>query len=143
MGFCVDDDRLPAPSSVGRRREKMYVSVMDHIRMDGGGKEMVMAVEAGDTVASVMEEARRRRRYPLAMQELRVSDAGSPRYLERQMDKLDATLADYDVKEDSQINLYMNMEFALQADREARGVVNKAKEIAAPGEQQQLTDDQK
>lgn len=121
----------------------MYVSVMDHIRMDGGGKEMVMAVEAGDTVASVMEEARRRRRYPLAMQELRVSDAGSPRYLERQMDKLDATLADYDVKEDSQINLYMNMEFALQADREARGVVNKAKEIAAPGEQQQLTDDQK
>ena len=53
------------------------------------------------------------RRYPLAMQELKVSDAGSPLYEERWMDKLDATLADYNVKEDSLINLYMNMAFVV------------------------------
>jgi len=42
------------------------------------------------------------------------------------------------VKEDSVINLHMNMAFAIQADREARGV-----NIAAPSEQQKLADDDK
>ena len=78
------------------------------------------------------------------MQEIRVSDADNP-YMGRRMDRLDATLADYNVKKDSLINLYMNMGFAVQGDREERGkVFNKAKEIAFPGEQQRPTaDDQK
>ena len=47
MGFCVDDDRFPDPSALklaypGKKR--MWISMMDYIRMDGGGKQMVMVV---------------------------------------------------------------------------------------------------
>jgi len=111
--------------------KKMMISLTDDIRMDGVGRRMVLVVEPGDTVASLKEQVRCRRRYPPAMQEIWVSDADDPYRSDRRMDKLDATLADYNVK-DSLTKLYMNMSFAAQADREERGKVFKA-----PGEQQQ------
>ncbi|XP_066385145.1 uncharacterized protein [Miscanthus floridulus] len=148
LGFRVDDDLFPDASVmlqlVRHGDKKMMISLTDNIRMDGAGRRMVLVVEPGDTVASLKEQVQRRRRYPLAMQEIWVSDADNP-YMGRRMDRLDATLADYNVKKDSRITLYMNMGFAVQGDREERGkVFNKAKEIAFPGEQQRPTaDDQK
>jgi hypothetical protein len=118
--------------------KKMMISLTDKIRMDGAGRRMVLVVEPGDTVASLKEQVRRRRRYPPAMQEIWVSDADDPYRSDRRMDRLDATLVDYNVKRDSLIKLYVNMAFAVRADREERGkVFNEAKEIAGPGEQQQ------
>ena len=106
------------------------ISIMDYIRMDGGGKEMLVMVEPRDAVASIMEEVRRRRRYPLAMQKLKVvvSDAGAGSLPDKQERRWISSTrrwrTSYDVKEDSVINLHMNMAFAIQADREARGVNN-------------------
>jgi hypothetical protein len=140
LGFNADADKYVDDPSVLLTLEKMFITVTDHIRMDGGDREMWMVAAAEDTVASLMERVQRRRRYPVAMQEWRVSDAGSP-HVERRMDKLDATLADYNVKRDSIIKLDMNMEFAFQANMERRKD-NKAKE-AAPGEQQKLADEEK
>jgi hypothetical protein len=78
LGFTADDDKDVDDPSVLLTLEKMFITVTDHIRMDGGDREMWMVAAAEDTVASLMERVQRRRRYPVAMQQWRVSDAGSP-----------------------------------------------------------------
>ncbi|OEL23125.1 hypothetical protein BAE44_0015856 [Dichanthelium oligosanthes] len=110
----------------------MRIAVMDNM-MRGPPRTIRMEVEAGDTVASLMEEVQRRRRYPVAAQSL-VCDG-------ERMEDTGATLSDYNVTEGSKLELEMNMDFTIEADREERKL-KKAKEMAVHVEQQQLADNE-
>ncbi|CAL4940394.1 unnamed protein product [Urochloa decumbens] len=115
---------------------KMRMAVTDYM-IPGPARTITLAAEAGDTVASVMEQVQRRRCYPVALQVLTcgrtpLRPGGG------------ATLADYNVTKDSQLELHMNMDFAVALDREERRInMAKEMEIAALVEQQQLADGEK
>ncbi|CAL4932047.1 unnamed protein product [Urochloa decumbens] len=115
---------------------KMRMAVTDYM-IPGPARTITLAAEAGDTVASVMEQVQRRRCYPVALQVLTcgrtpLRPGGG------------ATLADYNVTNDSQLELHMNMDFAVALDREERRInMAKEMEIAALVEQQQLADGEK
>nr|XP_034570864.1 polyubiquitin-like [Setaria viridis] len=96
---------------------KMRMAVADYM-IPGPKRTITLEVEAGDTVASVMEQVQRRQGYPVALQFLTCDD--TPMRPDG-----GATLAGYNVTKDSKLELQLDLGFAIAADREERRL-NKA-----------------
>lgn len=93
--------------------DRMRMAVTDYMIL-GRARTITLEAEAGDTVASLMEQVQRRRRYPVALQ--RPICDGRPMRPDG-----GATLADYKVTRDSKLELDMNMGFAINRAKEQGG----------------------